>query len=78
MKGSTMTIKTTKRNYLFIVQKRIGNRWCRIAETIFEKRKDARACSVELNNVAGITGRGPNRRYRVAKLAVAAPPSKAE
>lgn len=66
-------VKTTKRNYLFIVQKRVAGKWCRIADTIFEHRRDARACSVELNNVAGITGRGPNRRYRVAKLAVEQP-----
>jgi len=63
-------VKTTKRNYIFTIQKRIGNDWHMVRECIFTKRKFARECSNELNNVAKVTGRGPNRRYRVRKMVV--------
>lgn len=63
-----MTIKTTRRNHLFIVQKRVGKNWQMITDAVFKMRSHARECSNELNNIAKVTGRGPNRRYRVAKL----------
>lgn len=65
-----MAVKTSKRNQIFIVQKRVGRNWHMITDAIFRKRANARECSRELNNVAGITGRGPNRRYRVATMRV--------
>jgi len=64
-------IKTTKRNYLFTVQKRVGQDWERVTDAVFVKRASARECANNLNAVAGITGRGPNRRYRVRKLIIA-------
>ena len=66
-----MTIKTTRRNYVFTVQKRVGKDWERVSDAIFQTRKSARECSINLNSVAGITGRGPNRRYRVRKMVIA-------
>lgn len=64
-------IKTTRRNYLFTVQKRVGKGWERVTDAVFTKRATARQCSNELNNVASNTGRGPNRLYRVRKMIVA-------
>lgn len=61
-------IKTSKRNQIFIVQKRVGKNWCMITDAIFRKRSHARECSNELNAVAKVTGRGPNRRYRVMAM----------
>ena len=66
----TMSVKTTKRNYLFTIQKRVGKNWERITDAVFTKRATARQCSNELNTVASVTGRGPNRRYRVRKMIV--------
>ena len=66
-----MTIKTTRRNYVFTVQKRVAGSWERVSDALFQKRSSARECASELNNVAGITGRGPNRRYRVRKMVIA-------
>lgn len=63
-------IKTTKRNQIYIVQKRVGKGWQMITDALFRKRSHARDCSRELNNVAKVTGRGPNRRYRVAIMRV--------
>ena len=60
-------IKTTRRNYLFIVQKRVGKEWERITDATFQKRQHARECSRELNALT----RG--RRYRVVKLEIASP-----
>lgn len=68
-------IKTTKRNQIFIVQKRVGKTWQMITDAIFRRRSHARECSRELNNIAGITGRGPNRRYRVAIMRVVSEPT---
>jgi len=64
-------IKTTKRNYLFTVQKRVGKNWQRITDAVFTKRANARECSNQLNSLAKVTGRGPNRRYRVSKMVIA-------
>lgn len=61
-------IKTTKRNYLFVIQKRVGREWQMITDAIFRKRCHARECSNELNNISKVTGRGPNRRYRVMMM----------
>ena len=66
-----MNIKTTKRNYLFVIQKRVGRNWQRITDAVFQKRASARECSNELNNLSKVTGRGPNRRYRVAVMKIA-------
>lgn len=59
-------IKTTKRNYLFTVQKRVGGNWQRITDAVFSKRSAARECVKELRNVTG-------RDYRVRKMVIAAP-----
>ena len=59
-------IKTTKRNYLFTVQKRIGANWQRITDAVFSKRSAARECVRELRNVTGSD-------YRVRKMVIAAP-----
>jgi hypothetical protein len=56
-------IKTTKRNYLFTVQKRIGDNWRRITDAVFSKRSNARECAKELRNVTGAD-------YRVRKMIV--------
>ena len=66
-----MTIKTTRRNYVFTVQKRVGKDWERVSDAIFNHRHNARECANNLNSVAGITGRGPHRRYRVRKMVIA-------
>jgi hypothetical protein len=66
-------IKTTKRNQLFIVQKKVRGEWHMIAGTVFTHRKLARECSNQLNNLRPKAGRGINRRYRVAKMIVAPP-----
>lgn len=66
-------IKTTKRNQIFIVQKRVGKTWQMITDALFRKRSHARECSNELNSIAKVTGRGPNRRYRVAIMKVIQP-----
>ena len=66
-----MTIKTTRRNYVFTVQKRVGKDWERVSDAIFNHRHNARECSNNLNAVAGSLGRGPNRRYRVRKMVIA-------
>ena len=64
-KETTMTgIKTTKRNYLFTVQKRVGNSWRRITDAVFSKRSSARECVRELRNVT-------DADYRVRKMIVA-------
>jgi hypothetical protein len=68
------SIKTTKRDYLFTVQKRVGKSWLRITDAVFTHRKVARELSNELNNISGVTGRGPNRRYRVAVMRVVSNP----
>ncbi len=57
-------IKTTKRNYLFTVQKRVGANWRRITDAVFSKRSAARECVRELRNVT-------KQDYRVRKMIVA-------
>lgn len=61
-----MSIRTSKRNHLYIVQKLVRGQWQRITDASFEKRATARACSRELNNIQP-------KRYRVVKLEIAAP-----
>lgn len=68
-----MAIKTTKRNQVFIVQKKVSGRWQMITDAIFMRRRNARECSNQLNAIASVTGRGPNRRYRVAIMKVVQP-----
>ena len=58
------TIKTTKRNYLFTVQKRVGKNWRRVADAVFSKRSTARETTRELRNTTG-------GDYRVRKMIVA-------
>jgi hypothetical protein len=57
-------IKTTKRNYLFTVQKRVGKNWRRITDAVFSKRAAARECVRELRNVTKMD-------YRVRKMIIA-------
>ena len=65
--STTMSgVKTTKRNYLFTVQKRVGANWRRITDAVFTKRLSARECVKELRNVTG-------GDYRVRKMIIAAP-----
>jgi putative component of toxin-antitoxin plasmid stabilization module len=65
-------IKTTKRNYLFTVQKRVGSNWQRITDAVFSKRQAARECVRELRNVTGSD-------YRVRKMVIAtSTPTKTE
>lgn len=59
-------IKTTKRDYLFTVQKRVGSNWQRITDAVFSKRSNARECVRELRNSTGSD-------YRVRKMVIAAP-----
>ena len=56
-------VKTTKRDYIFTVQKRVGKNWRRIADALFQKRSNARECVRELRNVTGSD-------YRVRKMVV--------
>jgi len=63
-RATNMGIKTTRRNYLFTVQKRIGANWQRITDAIFSKRSAARECVRELRNVTGSD-------YRVRKMVIA-------
>ena len=57
-------VKTTKRNYLFAIQKRIGKNWQRITDAVFTKRSNAREAARELRNVTGAD-------YRVRKMIIA-------
>jgi len=57
-------IKTTKKNHIYIVQKKVGNNWRRINDALFTLRRNARECSRELNNLK-------KGRYRVRKMIVA-------
>lgn len=66
--SKNMSIKTTKRNYLFVVQKKVAGQWQMITDAIFTRRSTARAASNELNNLVPRVGRGPNRRYRVTMM----------
>lgn len=59
-------IKTTKRNYLFTVQKRVSGNWQRITDAVFTKRSAARECVRELRNVT-------KQDYRVRKMVIASP-----
>ena len=59
-------IKTTKKNHIYIVQKRVGKSWHRNSDALFALRKNARECSRELNAL----GKG-KRHYRVRKMIVA-------
>ena len=54
-------VKTTKRNYIFTVQKKVGKNWRRITDAIFTKRANARECARELRNVT-------DADYRVRKM----------
>jgi hypothetical protein len=72
-KESKVAVKTSKRNQLWVIQKKTGNRWSMIVDTVFTHRKEARECSNQLNNLRPKAGRGINRRYRVAKMIVASP-----
>lgn len=58
-----MNIKTTRRNYLFVIQKRIGKEWERITDAVFTKRSVARECVRELRNTTA-------NDYRVRKLGI--------
>ena len=61
-------VKTTKRNYVWTVQRKVGNRWTTITDSsgiITIKTRDlARSISREYNNTAKV-----KRSYRVKKLA---------
>ena len=57
-------IRTTKKNHIYIVQKRVAGEWRRIPDALFALRKNDRECSRELNNL----NRGS---YRVRKMIVA-------
>lgn len=59
-------IKTTKRNYLFTVQQRVGENWQRITDAVFSKRSAARECVKELRNAT-------KKDYRVRKMVIASP-----
>lgn len=59
-------IKTTKRDYLFTVQKRVGSNWRRITDAIFTRRASARECVRELRAISGAD-------YRVRKMVIASP-----
>lgn len=63
-------VKTSKKNCVWSVQKKVRKDWSLIVGTTFHHRKDARALSNELNNLVPKAGRGRNRRYRVVKLIV--------
>ena len=58
-----MSVKTTKRNYLFTVQKRVGTNWRRITDAVFSKRSSARECVKELRNAT-------SGDYRVRKMII--------
>jgi len=69
-----MITKTTKKNHIYTVLKRVGNNWRRIESIVFTMRKDARSCCQELNNVNPLRKGGKViRRYRVAKMTIASP-----
>jgi len=57
-------VKTTKRDYIFTVQKKVGKNWRRITDAIFTKRANARECVRELRNVT-------DSDYRVRKMVIA-------
>lgn len=73
--NETRKMRTTARDSIWTVQKRIGRKWQRITETFFDHRSDARQLSNELNRIAKVTGRGPNRRYRAVAMRIAPPVS---
>ena len=63
-----ISIKTTKRNYTWTVQKKVGGRWTTIADEqgliTIATRKIARDISREFKNLSKMP-----RNYRVKKLA---------
>ena len=63
MSGS---IRTSKRNHVFIVQKKVSGSWQRITDATFDKRSNARECARQLNEIQP-------KRYRVVKLGIVAP-----
>ena len=67
-KGNKMKVKTSKKAYAWVVQKRQGGRWRNVVDSggviTFATRKLARNVSREYNNAA----KKP-RSYRVRKLA---------
>lgn len=75
MSNETRKLKTTARDSIWTVQKRVGQKWMRITEVFFNHRADARRLSNELNTIAKVTGRGPNRRYRAVAMRIAPPVS---
>lgn len=62
-----MKINATKRNYVWVIQKKVGNRWSTITDSLgvvtIRTRKLAREVSREFKNYS----KNP-RNYRVAKF----------
>lgn len=60
-----MDIKTTRKDHIYILMKREGKDWVRVAGSFFDKRSDARNCVRDLNNISRT-----KRRFKVGKMAV--------
>ena len=66
-------IKTTKKNHIYILMKRVGGEWRRVDATLFVKRSDARQCVRELNALQPLRDGKRPVRYRVGKMEIVRP-----
>ena len=62
-KEKHMDIKTTRKAHIYILMRRVGKNWVRVADSFFSKRDDARNCVRDLNNIS-------KGRYKVGKMAI--------
>ena len=67
------SIKTTKKNHIYVLMKRVGKVWRRVDATLFVKRSDARDCVRELNNLQPLKDGKRPLRYKVGRMEIVAP-----
>ena len=67
------SIKTTKKNHIYVLMKRVGKVWRRVDATLFVKRSDARDCVRELNALQPLKGGKRPLRYKVGKMEIVSP-----
>lgn len=65
------SIRTTKKNHIYIIMRREGKAWRRVDATLFVKRDEARQCSRELNALQPVRNGKRVQRYKVGKMIVA-------
>jgi predicted Zn-ribbon and HTH transcriptional regulator len=73
MNGINKSIKTTKKNHIYVLMKRVGKVWRRVDMTLFVKRSIARQCVRELNDVQPLKNGKREVRYRVGRMEIVDP-----